>query len=267
MVYHSSAYLDLCRDGVIKFGEPIDVCIPSGNFGNAMSALYAKQMGVPIRKVICASNHNRVVADFLATGEYDLRGRPLMPSHSPAIDILKSSNLERFIHHVSDGDGRLVRELFARLDRQQHFQVAEPLLGRMQQEVGAGWCSEGDCLAAIQSVHAQTGYLMDTHTAVAKVVADGLQDGSCPVVLCSTAHYGKFAPAVFKALQIQNIPEDPAEQLRRLGSTATAPEVHRGVMKCLEEGGGGAHTVCQADYGALVEEVESMIQDCFLKTM
>ncbi|XP_075936631.1 threonine synthase-like 1 [Anarhichas minor] len=267
VVYHSSAYLDLCRDGVIKFGEPIDVCIPSGNFGNAMSALYAKQMGVPIRKVICASNHNRVVADFLATGEYDLRGRPLMPSHSPAIDILKSSNLERFIHHVSDGDGRLVRELFARLDRHQHFQVAEPLLGRMQQEVAAGWCSEGDCLAAIQSVHAQTGYLMDTHTAVAKVVADRLQDGSCPVVLCSTAHYGKFAPAVFKALQIQNIPEDPVEQLRRLGSTATAPEVHRGVMKCLEERGGRAHTVCQADYGALVEEVESMIQDSFLKVM
>ncbi|KAM6908409.1 threonine synthase-like 1 [Lycodopsis pacificus] len=267
VVYHSSAYLDLCRDGVIKFGEPIDVCIPSGNFGNAMSALYAKQMGVPIRKVICASNHNRVVADFLATGEYDLRGRPLMPSHSPAIDILKSSNLERFIHHVSDGDGRLVRELFARLDRQQHFQVAQPLLGRMQQEVAAGWCSEGDCLAAIQSVHAQTGYLMDTHTAVAKVVADGLQDGSCPVVLCATAHYGKFAPAVFKALRIQNIPEDPVEQLRRLGSAATAPEVHRGVMTCLEERGGGAHSVCQADYGALVEEVESMIQDCFLKVM
>ncbi|XP_031706425.1 threonine synthase-like 1 [Anarrhichthys ocellatus] len=267
VVYHSSAYLDLCRDGVIKFGEPIDVCIPSGNFGNAMSALYAKQMGVPIRKVICASNHNRVVADFLATGEYDLRGRPLMPSHSPAIDILKSSNLERFIHHASDRDGRLVRELFARLDRQQHFQVAEPLLGRMQREVAAGWCSEGDCLAAIQSVHAQTGYLMDTHTAVAKVVADRLQDGSCPVVLCSTAHYGKFAPAVFKALQIQNIPEDPVEQLRRLGSTATAPEVHRGVMKCLEERGGRAHTVCQADYGALVEEVESMIQDSFLKVM
>ncbi|KAK9527514.1 hypothetical protein VZT92_014071 [Zoarces viviparus] len=268
VVYHSSAYLDLCRDGIIKFGEPIDVCIPSGNFGNAMSALYAKQMGVPIRKVICASNHNRVVADFLATGEYDLRGRPLMPSHSPAIDILKSSNLERFIHHVSDGDGRLVRELFARLDRQQHFQVAEPLLGRMQQqEVAAGWCSEGDCLAAIQSVHAQTGYLMDTHTAVANVVADRLQDGSCPVVLCSTAHYGKFAPAVFKALQIQNIPEDPVEQLRRLGSTATAPEVHRGLMKCLEERGGRAHTVCQADYGALVEEVESMIQDSFLKAM
>lgn len=267
MVYHSSAYLDLCRDGVIKFGEPIDVCVPTGNFGNAMSALYAKQMGIPIRKVICASNHNRIITDFITTGEYDLRGRPLMLSHSPAIDILKSSNLERFIYHVSDGDSRLVKELFTRLDTQQHFQVPEPLLGRIQQEVLAGWCSEDDCLAAIQSLHTQTGYVMDTHTAVAKVVADRLQDGSCPVVLCSTAHCGKFAPTVFKALQIQNIPEDPVEQLKTLGSIARRPEIHRDLMQCMKESGRRGHTVCQADYSVLVEEVERMIQDSFLKVM
>ncbi|XP_023287230.1 threonine synthase-like 1 [Seriola lalandi dorsalis] len=267
VVYHSSAYLDLCRDGVVKFGEPIDVCIPTGNFGNAMSAVYAKQMGIPIRKVICASNHNRIITDFITTGEYDLRGRPLMLSHSPAIDILKSSNLERFIYHVSGGDGRLVKDLFTRLDGRQHFLVPEHLLGRIQQEVLAGWCSEDDCLGAIRSIHAQTGYVMDTHTAVAKVVADRLQDGSCPVVLCSTAHYGKFAPAVFNALQIQNIPEDPVEQLRTLGSTASRPEMHRDVMKCLKESGRRAHTVCQAEYGVLVEEVESMIHDSFLKVM
>ncbi|KAK1884861.1 Threonine synthase-like 1 [Dissostichus eleginoides] len=239
VVYHSSAYLDLCRDGVIKFGEPIDVCIPSGNFGNAMSAVYAKQMGIPIRRIICASNHNRIITDFITTGEYDLRARPLALSHSPAIDILKSSNLERFIFHVSDGDGHLVKELFTRLDRQQHF----------------------------QSVHTHTGYLMDTHTAVAKVVADRLQDASCPMVLCSTAHYGKFAPAVFKALQIQNIPEDPVEQLKKLGSTASRPGIHRDMMKCLEGSSRKEHTVCQAEYGALVEEVDNMIQSSFLKVM
>lgn len=267
VVYHSSSYLDLCRDGVIKFGDPVDVCIPTGNFGNAMAAVYTKQMGVPIRKVICASNHNRIITDFITTGEYDLRGRPLKLSHSPAIDILKSSNLERFIYHVSDGNGRLVEELFTRLDRQQHFQVPEHLLGRIQQEVQAGWCSEDDCLAGIQSVHTQTGYVMDTHTAVAKVVADRLQDGSCPVVLCSTAHYGKFAPAIFKALQIQSIPEHPAEQLKKLGSTACGPEIHRDMMKCLTESDRTGHTVCQADYSVLVEEVEGMIQDSFLKVM
>ena len=267
MVYHSSAYLDLCRDGVITFGEPIDVCIPTGNFGNAMSAVYAKQMGIPIRKFICASNHNRIISDFINTGEYDLRGRSLMLSHSPAIDILKSSNLERFIYHVSGGDGRLVKDLFTRLDRQLHFQVPEPLLGRIQREALAGWCSEDDCLASIQRVHTQTGYVMDTHTAVAKVMADRLQDGSCPVVLCSTAHYGKFAPAVFKALQIQNIPEDPVEQLEKLRSTASRPEMHGDMMKCLMESGKRGHNACQAEYSVLVEEVESMIQDSFLKVM
>lgn len=267
VVYHSSAYLDLCRDGVITFGEPIDVCIPTGNFGNAMSAVYAKHMGVPIRKVICASNHNCIIADFITTGQYDLRGRPLLPSHSPAIDILKSSNLERFIYHVSGGNSRLVKELFTRLDRQQHFQVPEPLLGRIRQDVLAGWCSEDDCLAAIQHVYTQTGYVMDTHTAVAKVVADRLQDGSCPVMLCSTAHFGKFVPAVFKALQIQNIPEDPMEQLKILKAMASKPEMHRDTMKCLKEGGRRAHSVCQADYSLLVEEVENMIQNSFLKVM
>lgn len=265
MVYHCSSYLDLCRDGVVGFGEPVDVCVPTGNFGNAMSAVYAKQMGIPIRKVICASNHNRITADFINTGRYDLRGRPLLLSPSPAVDILQSSNLERFIYHVSDGDSRLVRDLFTRVDRQRHFQVPGPLLGRIQQEVSASWCSEDECLAAIQSVYTQTGYVMDTHTAVAKVVADRLQDGSCPVVLCSTAHYGKFPPAVLRALQIQNIPEDPVEQLKELRSTVSRPEMHRDVMKVLEGSGRRAPAVRQADYSVLVEEVESMIRDSFLR--
>ncbi|XP_068160411.1 threonine synthase-like 1 isoform X2 [Antennarius striatus] len=267
VVYHSSAYLDLCKDGVVTFGKPVDVCIPTGNFGNAMSAVYAKKMGIPIRKVICASNHNRIISDFINTGEYNLRGRLLTPSCSPAIDILKSSNLERFIYHLSDGDGRLVRELFARLDTKQHFRLPDALLGRMQEEVMADWCSEDECLAAIQSVHRRTGYVMDTHTAVAKAVADRLQDGSCPVVLCSTAHYGKFAPAVLKALQIPGIPEDPVEQLKKLGSVASGPEAHRDMMTCMKESSRRRHTVCQAEYGVLVEEVEGMIRESFLKVL
>ncbi|XP_024136273.1 threonine synthase-like 1 [Oryzias melastigma] len=264
VVYHSSSYLDLCRDGVIRFGDPVDVCIPTGNFGNAMSAIYAKQMGVPIRRVICASNHNRIITDFFSTGEYDLRRRRLLPSHSPAIDILKSSNLERFLFHASGGDSGLVGELFARLDAQQHFRVAAPLLSRMQQEVQAGCCSEDECLSAVRRVHARTGYLMDTHTAVAKVVADQLQDGSCPVVLSSTAHYGKFAPAVFQALGVQNPPEDPVEQLRLLERSAARPGAHGDMLRGLR-GGSGPHAVCQADYRELEEKVESVIRESFMK--
>ena len=226
---------------------------------------HAKKMGVPIRQVICASNHNCVIADFINTGEYDLRGRPLLASRSPAIDILKSSNLERFIHHASDGDGRLVKQLFTRLDACRHFSVPRTLLRSIQQEVLAGWCSEEDCVAAIRKVHAQTGYVMDPHTAVAKVVADRLQDGSCPVVLCSTAHYGKFGPAVLEALGIRGAPRDPGEQLRTLASVASGPATHRGVVACLDRRRG--HAVCQPDYGALVEEVEIMIRDSFLKVV
>lgn len=265
VVYHSSAYLDLCRDGVIEFGEPIDVCIPTGNFGNAMSALYAKQMGVPVRKIICASNHNRIITDFITTGEYDLRGRPLLPSLSPAIDILKPSNLERFIYHVSDGSSRLVNNLFKCLDTHKHFQLPKHLLGRMQQEVQAGWCSEDNCLAAIHDVHTQTGYLMDTHTAVAKVVADQLQDDSCPMVLCSTAHHAKFPPAVFKALRTQDVPQDPMQQLEKLETTASRPEGHKETLRCLRERDRTGHTVCPSDYRLLVDEVERMIHDSFFK--
>lgn len=259
MVYHSSAYLDLCRDGAISFGEPIDVCVPTGNFGNAISAVYAQKMGLPIRRVICASNHNCVIADFINTGEHDLRGRPLLASRSPAMDVLRPSNLERFLHHASGGDGRLVKQLFTRLDAHRHLSVPPTLL----QQVQASWCSEGDCLAAIRKVHAQTGYVMDPHTAVAKVVADRLQDGSCPVVLCSTAHYGKFAPAVLEALGISSVPEDPVEQLRTLASVASGPAPHADLLACLD--GRTAHAVCRPEYGALVEEVEGLVQDSFMK--
>ena len=202
VVYHASAYLSLFREGVVQFGEPVDICVPSGNFGNAMSALYAKRMGLPVGKVICASNHNRVIADFINTGEFDLRGRPLATTASPAIDILKPSNMERFLWHASSGDGRLVAELYAQLESEQCFVVAPSLLAAMRKEVQAGWCGEAECMAVIRDVHRRTGYLMDPHTAVAKAVADRLQDGRAPVVICSTAHYGKFGPAVLGALQV-----------------------------------------------------------------
>ncbi|XP_077411098.1 threonine synthase-like 1 [Vanacampus margaritifer] len=267
VVYHSAAYLNLCRDGVIQPGDPIDVCIPTGNFGNAMSAVYAKQMGVPIRKVICASNRNRLVSDLINTGEYDLRERRLIPSRSPAIDILASSNLERFIHHVSGGDGPLVKDLFARLDQRRRFRLPDAILGRVRQEVRAGWCSEEDCLAAIGDVHTHANYVMDTHTAVAKVVAERLQDGTCPVVISSTAHYGKFAPAVLEALRAQNIPEDALEQLRMLRRAASRPGMHKDVMGCLKEAHGRERAVCQADYSLLVEQVENMLHDAFLKVL
>lgn len=265
VVYHCSAYVDLIRNGTLKFGDPIDVCIPTGNFGNAMSALYAKQMGIPIRKVICASNHNCIISDFIASGEYDLRNRKLLVSNSPAIDILKSSNLERFIHHASDGDGSLIRDLFLNLERDRFFKVSETLLQKINLEVQAGWCSEDDCLRAIREMYATTGYIMDTHTAIGKVVADRMHDKTCPLVICSTAHHGKFAPAVLKALQCQNIPEDPVEQLDKLCTIGGREQMHDALLKCMRNDRHHPHKVCQADYNELTDEVETMIQDSFLR--
>lgn len=265
VIYHSSAYLDLLRDGVMKFGQPIDVCIPTGNFGNAMSAIYAKQMGIPVRNIICASNHNCVVSDFISTGQYDLRGRKLMPSNSPAIDILKSSNLERFLHYASSRDGKLVHDLFVSLEKEHHFSVSEDLLWRIRQDVQAGWCSEDECLTTIQEVHSRTGYMMDTHTAVAKSVVDRLHDKKCPVVLCSTAHFGKFAPAVLKALRYPDIPQEPLEQLDALCTITGQELMHTTLYESVSERASRPHTVCQPDLSVLTDEVESMIHDWFIK--
>lgn len=265
VVYHSSAYLDLMRDGVVKFGQPIDVCIPTGNFGNTISAIYAKQLGVPIRNIICASNHNCVVSDFICTGQYDLRGRKLMLSNSPAIDILKSSNLERFLHYASSGDGKLVRDLFVSLEKEQRFTVSEDLLRTIRQDVQAGWCSEDDCLTTIQEVHSKTGYVMDTHTAVAKSVADRLHDKTCPIVLCSTAHFGKFAPAVLKALHCPDVPHEPLEQLDALCGIAGQELMHQSLYESVRERASHSHTVCQPEFSVLTGEVESMIHDSFMK--
>ncbi|KAI4882781.1 hypothetical protein NFI96_002384 [Prochilodus magdalenae] len=267
VVYHCSAYLDLLRDRVVNFGDPVDVCIPTGNFGNAMSAIYAKQMGIPIRNVICASNQNCVISDFVSTGRYDLRGRKLVVSNSPAIDILKSSNLERFIYHVSGGDSELVRDLFVGLEQQQCFAVSEDVLQRIRRDVQAGWCSEQDCLTAIHKVFSKTGYIMDTHTAVAKVVADQVHDRTCPLVLSSTAHYGKFAPAVLKALRWSSVPDHPLEQLNALCTIGGQERMHKALYTCLRDDGNQPHAVCQPDFDRLTDEVESMIQESFLKVM
>nr|XP_023679333.1 threonine synthase-like 1 isoform X1 [Paramormyrops kingsleyae]XP_023679335.1 threonine synthase-like 1 isoform X1 [Paramormyrops kingsleyae] len=265
VVYHASAYLDLVRDGVIGFGDPIDACIPTGNFGNAMSAMYAKNMGIPIRKIICASNHNHALADFIATGCYDLRNRVLTPSISPAIDILKASNLERFIFHALEENGQLVRDLFCGLEEKGYLELPEAMLQRVQSEVLAGWCSEAECLAAIHEVHASTGYILDTHTAVAKVVADRLQDRTCPVIFSSTAHHAKFAPAILRALQVQNPPTAPLDQLAWFRSHGSRPLTHEALNECLRDVKRQSYTTCRADFSSMAEQVETMIQDSFLK--
>uniref|UniRef100_A0A452GMR3 Threonine synthase N-terminal domain-containing protein n=1 Tax=Gopherus agassizii TaxID=38772 RepID=A0A452GMR3_9SAUR len=222
-------------------------------------------MGIPIRKCICASNENNVLTDFIRTGLYDLRGRRLMQTSSPAIDILKSSNLERHLHLIASGDGQLVTQLFSELEKQCHFQLQKDLLEKLQQDLVAGWCSEEDCLAAIHSVYSTTGYILDTHTAVAKVVADRLQDRTCPVIISSTAHYSKFAPAILRALRISEIKQNPLSQLHLLSSYSPLPPVHRGLLETLKENEKQKHQICAADVNVMMAHIETVIQNQFMK--
>ncbi|XP_009868016.1 PREDICTED: threonine synthase-like 1 [Apaloderma vittatum] len=265
IVYHASAYLDLVHQHIIPFGSPVDVCIPTGNFGNILAALYAKMMGIPIRKCICASNENNVLTDFIRTGVYDLRGRKLIPTFSPAVDILKSSNLERYLHLIANEDGQLVTQLYNQLENQGYFQLQKDLLEKLQQDLVAGWCSEEDCLAAIHSVYSTTGYILDTHTAVAKVVADRLQDRTCPIIISSTAHYSKFAPAILRALRIAEINQNPVSQLHLLSSYSPLPPVHWGLLETLKKKGNEDHQVCAADMSMLMSCIETLIQNHFMK--
>ncbi|XP_034258412.1 threonine synthase-like 1 [Pantherophis guttatus] len=265
VVYHASAYLNLIEQGVISFGSPVDVCIPTGNFGNILAAIYAKNMGIPIRKCICASNQNNALTSFLKTGLYDLQGRQLMPSLSPAIDILKSSNLERYLHLIANGDGQLVTQLLLSLENHQGFQLPEKLLQKLQQDLVADWCSEEDCLGAIHSVYNTTGYILDPHTAVAKVVADRLQDKTCPVIISSTAHYSKFAPAILQALRIGEIKQTPLSQLQLLNSYNPLPPVHGGLLEMLRKNEKPKYEICAANVNVLMEHVEGLIQNHFIK--
>ncbi|XP_012632800.2 threonine synthase-like 1 [Microcebus murinus] len=260
IVYHASAYLDLVSQGFISFGSPVDVCIPTGNFGNILAAVYAKMMGIPIRKFICASNQNHVLTDFIKTGHYDLRERKLAQTFSPSIDILKSSNLERHLYLMSNKDGQLMTKLFNQLENQRHFQIEKILVEKLQEDFVADWCSEGECLTAINSTYNTSGYILDPHTAVAKVVADRMQDKTCPVIISSTAHYSKFAPAIMQALKIKEINQTSSSQLYLLGSYNALPPPHEALLERTKQQEQMEYQVCAADVNVLKGHVEKLIQ-------
>lgn len=262
VVYHASAYLELVSQGFISFGSPVDVCIPTGNFGNILAAVYAKMMGIPIRKFICASNQNHVLTDFIKTGHYDLRNRRLAQTFSPSINILKSSNLERHLYLMANKDGQLMADLYNQLESQLHFQIEELLVEKLQQDFVADWCSEGECLEAISTTYNTLGYILDPHTAVAKVVADKMQDKSCPVVIASTAHYSKFAPAVLQALRIKELNQTSASQLYLLSSYNALPPPHEALLERMKQKEMD-YQACVADVDVLKSHVEKLIQSWF----
>ena len=201
IVYYISAYCDLLSSGKIKMGQRVNCCVPTGNFGNILAAFYAKQMGLPLGKLLCASNRNNVLTQFLKTGVYD-RNRPFYNTPSPSMDILISSNLERLLYLLTGSDEE-VGGYMQSLAKTGRYEVSQTLKKRMQSEFACGDCDNEETLATIRRVYDKTGYLMDTHTAVGYHVLEGYraQTGDdAPAILASTASPFKFCDSVLTAL-------------------------------------------------------------------
>jgi len=217
IVYYVSAYADMVAAGGIVAGEPIDVCVPTGNFGNVLGAYYAKRIGVPIGRLLVAANENNVLSDFIATGVYDISDRRFVTTPSPSMDILISSNLERLLHEVTH-DPSLVREWLTSLAETGRFQVDKATFGKIREQFSADYVGNDESLATVREVFRDNGYLMDPHTAVAWEVAERLHDRD-PVLVVSTAHWAKFGADVYKALAEIPYDEELPDGVRELSGT------------------------------------------------
>ena len=198
VVYYLSAYADMVASGGVIPGHEVDFCVPTGNFGNILAGFYAKRMGVPIGRLLCASNENNVLTDFIATGVYDIRDRHFTTTPSPSMDILVSSNLERQLWELTH-DADAVRGWMSDLATEGRFQVDRATFAAMREVFSADWVTNEESLDVIRSVWDEHGYLLDPHTAVAWEVAERLR-GENPVVVVATAHWAKFGADVYKAL-------------------------------------------------------------------
>ena len=242
VTYYFKAYRDLLDAGKIQMGEEVNFSVPTGNFGDILAGYLAKLLGLPVGKLICASNANNVLTDFIRTGIYDRR-RELHKTDSPSMDILVSSNLERLLYLMS-GDCALVAKLMNDLNTQGHYQVPAKLLEEIQRQFWAGWCDDAKGAETIAKVWKENGYLCDTHTASGWAVAQDYvnQTGdNRPVVVLSTASPYKFPAAVLRAIGETAMGDefDQLEQLhavtgvaipKNLAALRTKPELHTGVI-------------------------------------
>lgn len=223
VVYYVYAYAKLLENEEITSGEEINVTVPTGNFGNILAAYYAKQMGVPIAKLICASNENKVLFDFFRTGVYD-KNREFILTSSPSMDILISSNLERLIYTIAGRDAQKNAELMAQLREKGSYEITPEMKERLGDFVG-GYATEEETAATIRTTYEKTGYVMDTHTAVAAYVCaqyrkDSGDDKKC--LVASTASPYKFIHSVMSAIDVKYADVDEFElidELSRISGT------------------------------------------------
>ena len=240
VVYYVKAYADLLKQGALKAGEPMNVVVPTGNFGNILASYYAKQMGIPIGKFVCASNKNKVLFDFFETGKYD-RNREFYVTTSPSMDILISSNLERMIYRIAGNDAKQCAEFMAALTKDGEYVITDAMKAELSEFFGA-FGSEEETAVKIKEVYDKEGYVMDTHTAVAAVAYDKYKaatgDDKTPTVIASTASPYKFTRSVMDAINPAYDAEDDFElvdELNKVSKTAipkaieeirTAPVLH-----------------------------------------
>ncbi len=200
IVYYVSAYCDLLTENDIKPGEKVDITVPTGNFGNIFAAYIAKRMGLPVGKLICASNQNNILTDFLTTGVYD-RNRKFYTTMSPSMDILISSNLERLLYVIAGA--QKTKAYMESLNKTGRYEVDEDLLAVIKENFAAYYCSEEDCAKTIYDIFGRYSYLSDTHTAVAIYAAERFvkeQKTGLKNIVASTASPYKFAADVMKSL-------------------------------------------------------------------
>lgn len=226
IVYYFSAYAELVNDGKIKLGDKINVVVPTGNFGNILASYYAFRMGLPINKFICASNSNNVLTDFIATGTYD-RNRSFYATISPSMDILVSSNLERFLYHMTDCDDAKVKEWMTSLKTKGAYTVDSDVKAKITELFAGGFCDDNKTKAVIDEFFNKYGYLCDTHTAVAVSVYKDYVESTgdrTPAVIDSTASPYKFSGSVLAAIADgEKLPEDEFAMVDLLNAKTNAP--------------------------------------------
>ena len=223
IVYYFAAYAQLLKAGKITFGDEVDFCVPTGNFGDILAGYYAKQMGLPVGRLVCASNQNNVLTDFLSTGTYTAK-REFYKTTSPSMDILVSSNLERLLYHVTGSDAE-VAGLMKSLNETGSYTVRPETLAAIRESFDCGWSSEEQVAGEIRARYEKDGYLCDTHTAVAFHVAAQKKRDGVPLVVLATASPFKFPRSVLEALG-HAAPENDFEAMQALeeatGRTAPA---------------------------------------------
>ena len=224
-IYHIHSYLELVRQGAISLGDKVYLNVPSGNFGNALGGYYAMKMGLPVEKILISSNSNNVLTDLIRKGTYDLRGRSVIATSSPAMDILKSSNIERILHDLFGPDR--TKELMLQLDNERHYSLTADELEQLQSFFCADYASDEEVRKTLRETFEQ-GYLMDPHTATCFKAHETCREKPLKSIVYSTAEWTKFSPTIANALtgEIDTHDIDALKSISEVAQTPIPPLIH-----------------------------------------